>query len=243
MLTFVCSPFDTGDRCAIGTENLVVKKMGLFATVFARADGTETYYFNSQLFNMFITNWRRSDKTAETVSLQVAWRTPVEKLQALEDAMNDWLQHEENRWFQPSTSVVYQNISYQRYLEVTLGVSHNGNWQDWGLRLTRKTVFYAAVQHFCRQLGIKTYNNVQPVRWVREGDPSSWDAAYANESPALGSLEMPGSPMMEAQPAGGDRYAAPSANEGALAGAATTGGSEEVRGGVAAKSSPHSKKA
>lgn len=35
-------------------ENLVVKKMGLFATVFTRADGTETYYFNSQLFNMFM---------------------------------------------------------------------------------------------------------------------------------------------------------------------------------------------
>lgn len=35
-------------------ENLVVKKMGLFATVFTRADGTQTYYFNSQLFNMFM---------------------------------------------------------------------------------------------------------------------------------------------------------------------------------------------
>jgi hypothetical protein len=31
-----------------------VKKMGLFATVFQRADGTETYYFNSQLFTMFM---------------------------------------------------------------------------------------------------------------------------------------------------------------------------------------------
>ena len=100
-------------------------------------------------------------------------------------------------------------------------------------------MFYAAVQHFCRQLGIKTYNNVQPVRWVREGDPSSWDAAYADESPVPGSLEMPGSPMMEAQPGGGDRYAAPSGNEGAIGGAATIGGTEEVSGGVAAKSSPH----
>lgn len=38
----------------IADENLVVKKMGLFATVFTRADGTETYYSNSQLFNMFM---------------------------------------------------------------------------------------------------------------------------------------------------------------------------------------------
>ena len=35
-------------------ENLVVKKVGLFATVFQRYDGTETYYFNSQLFTKFV---------------------------------------------------------------------------------------------------------------------------------------------------------------------------------------------
>jgi len=35
-------------------ENLVVKKVGLFATVFSRADGTESYYFNSQLFSKFM---------------------------------------------------------------------------------------------------------------------------------------------------------------------------------------------
>jgi len=35
-------------------ENLVVKKVGLFATVFSRYDGTETYYFNSQLFAKFM---------------------------------------------------------------------------------------------------------------------------------------------------------------------------------------------
>ena len=50
----LCSPFDTGDRCFIDDENLVVKKMGLFATIFTRADGTETYYFNSMLFNKFM---------------------------------------------------------------------------------------------------------------------------------------------------------------------------------------------
>ncbi len=55
------SPFDTGDRCFIDGENLVVKKMGLFATTFIRADGTQVYYFNSQLFVKFISNIRRSD--------------------------------------------------------------------------------------------------------------------------------------------------------------------------------------
>lgn len=40
--------------------------------------------------------------------------------------MNAWLATEENRWFDPSTSVTLQKISFQRHLEVTMGISHNG---------------------------------------------------------------------------------------------------------------------
>jgi hypothetical protein len=141
-------------------ENLVVKKMGLFAvggpytcpsrsvtcclqTTFMRADGTETYYFNSQLFTKFITNVRRSgvnyssydtyyslliffQKMFENLTVQVAWRTPLEKLDQLEKCMNDWLATEENRWFEPNTAVTLQKIDYQRCLEFTMAIGHNG---------------------------------------------------------------------------------------------------------------------
>jgi len=188
MFIFVTHPFDTGDRCFIGTENLVVKKMGLFATVFQRADGTETYYFNSQLFNMFINNARRSDKTFESLTMQVSWRTPLEKLDELVTAMNEWLQTEENRWFEPSTSLVLQHIDFQRYLECTMAIGHNGNWQDWGLRLTRKTAFHAAVQYYCRQLGITFHESTIPVvyadRDTQQYEPSlQFNDAASNPSP------------------------------------------------------------
>ncbi|CDO74550.1 hypothetical protein BN946_scf184632.g7 [Trametes cinnabarina] len=166
MFLFVTHPFDTGDRCFIddlSDENLVVKKMGLFATIFTRADGTETYYFNSMLFNKFITNVRRSDKTAENLTLQVAWRTPMEKLDQLEKCLCKWLETEENRWFQPSTSVTLQHIDYQRYLEVTIGIPYNSNWQDWGLKLAKKTAFCAAVNYYTRRLGIVTYKSPLPI--------------------------------------------------------------------------------
>ncbi|PFH52860.1 hypothetical protein AMATHDRAFT_139083 [Amanita thiersii Skay4041] len=170
MFLFVTHPFDTGDRCFIDNENLVVKKMGLFATVFARADGTETYYFNSQLFNKFITNVRRSGNTFENLTMQVTWRTPLEKLDELERRLNRWLSTEENRWFEPSTSIMIQHIMYQRYMEITISIGHNGNWQDWGLRLTRKTAFHAAVQYYCRQLGIVGYEAPLPIVY---GDPNT----------------------------------------------------------------------
>jgi hypothetical protein len=44
--------FEAADE--VTDESLVVKQMGLFATVFTRADDTETYGFNNQLFNMFM---------------------------------------------------------------------------------------------------------------------------------------------------------------------------------------------
>ncbi|KAJ7477111.1 Mechanosensitive ion channel-domain-containing protein [Mycena galericulata] len=169
MFLFVTHPFDTGDRCFIDDEIMVVKKMGLFATVFTRWDGTESYYFNSQLATKFITNVRRSGKMFESLTMQVAWRTPLAKLDALETAINTWLSTEQNRWFVPSTGVTLQHIDFQRYLEFTMAIGHNGTWQDWSLRLARKTAFHAAVQYHCRELGIVCYNSPQPIVW---GDPN-----------------------------------------------------------------------
>lgn len=118
--------------------------------------------------------------------MKVAWNTPMEKLVALEGCMNEWLQTEEHRWFEPSTSITFQHIHYQRHLEFTMGIGHNGyvplsssasgngvtlrgivcfysTWQDWGLRLARKTAFSAAAQYFSRQLGITAAESPIPV--------------------------------------------------------------------------------
>ncbi|KAI0260914.1 Mechanosensitive ion channel-domain-containing protein [Gloeopeniophorella convolvens] len=213
MFLFVTHPFDTGDRCFIDEENMVVKKMGLFATVFARSDGTETYYFNSQLFQKFITNCRRSDKTSETLSMQVAWRTPFEKLDALEKCMNEWLARDENRWYVPSTSVTLQHIKYQRHLEITIGIAHNGNWQDWGLRNARRTAFHAAVQYYCRQLGIAAAQSPMPLVW---SDADAVLPAFAGNG--AGAVDVPPSPSLAAVDGQPGQEAAPGPVEGATQG-------------------------
>ncbi|EJD01268.1 uncharacterized protein FOMMEDRAFT_110956 [Fomitiporia mediterranea MF3/22] len=179
MFLFVTHPYDTGDRCFIDEENLVVKKMGLFATVFTRADGTETYYFNSQLFAKFITNARRSDKSTELCTLFIDWRTSLDKLDALEKSLNDWLETEENRMYDPSTSIAIQEIEFMRYMKVTIGIPHNSNWQDWGLRNTRKTAFYAAATYYCRQLDITYYLSPMPLTWAGANE-----GGFAPASPA-----------------------------------------------------------
>ncbi|EIN10820.1 hypothetical protein PUNSTDRAFT_65245 [Punctularia strigosozonata HHB-11173 SS5] len=206
MFLFVTHPFDTGDRCFIDDENLVVKKMGLFATVFTRADGSETYYFNSLLFTKFITNLRRSGNTFENLTMQVAWNTPMWKLDALEKEINEWLETEENRWFVPNTSITPQKIENQRYLEVTIGIGHNGTWQDWGLRMARKTAFHAAVQHYCKQLGITCYDSAKPIVWA-----DTDNASYALQTPpAVGNDTSPGA----VPPSPGSRNGAGAGGEG-----------------------------
>jgi hypothetical protein len=136
--------------------------------VFTRSDGTETYYFNSQLFSKFIVNCRRSAKTAEGMTIQVAWRTPLAKLDELAACMNQWLETEPNRWFTPPTSVTLSKIEHQRFLECTIGIGHNGNWQDWGLRMARRTAFHAAVNYYCNQLGITLAEAPLPLVWADE---------------------------------------------------------------------------
>lgn len=201
MFLFVTHPYDTGDRVFIGTENLVVKKVGLFATVFQRSDGTETYYFNSQLFNVFITNARRSDCTTENMTMEVGWKTPLEKLDALEKCINDWLATEENRWFRPDTGVTLQHIVYQRYLTLTIGIPHNANWQDWGMRNTRRTAFQAAVQYYCRQLGITGHEAPMPVVF-QEADAGQVADSAALAKDGESNLDVPPTPGSPFSPEG-----------------------------------------
>jgi hypothetical protein len=58
--------------------------------------------------------------------MQVAWKTPLSKLDELAKCMNEWLATEENRWYEPSTGVTLQKIENQQFLEVTMGIGHNG---------------------------------------------------------------------------------------------------------------------
>ena len=146
----------------------------------------------------------------ENLTMQVAWRTPMEKLDALEKCVNEWLQTEENRWFEPSTSITFQTIDYQRHLVITMAFGHNGytpslvllmsninisphsTWQDWGLRCARKTAFHTAVQYYCRELGIEAYEAPRPVEYA-----DSDTQKYMPSSPVTESYDGPLSPGAE----------------------------------------------
>ncbi|KAG6833603.1 hypothetical protein H0H87_004230 [Tephrocybe sp. NHM501043] len=106
MFLFVTHPYDTGDRCFIDQEILVVKKVGLFATVFARSDGSETYYFNSQLFTKFITNVRRSGD----------WDLRNKRKTAFHMAVNYYCRQLDITFYESTIPIVYADPQTNRYL-------------------------------------------------------------------------------------------------------------------------------
>lgn len=170
---FVTHPFDSGDRVNfMGPEGepivVTVKQMSLLCSVFVQWDNTELYVANSLLSGLWIGNYRRSVDQAEGATLEVAFDTPQEKLDAVEEDMTHWLSTEPRRMFQPSTSVVPLQYNYMRSIEVALGMTHRRNWQDWGARWTSRTAFIAAALFYCRKHGIRYFEAGLPVLYEPE---------------------------------------------------------------------------
>ncbi|CED83793.1 Predicted mechanosensitive ion channel [Phaffia rhodozyma] len=167
---FVTHPFDTGDRVFIGTENMIVKKMGIFSTQFTRSDGTEAYYYNSVLFGLNILNVRRSGSMFENMTVQVGWNTTNEQIDALEKSICNWLSTDDKRDFAPSTAIMYQSINFQRNIELTIGIPHMANWQDWGAKNARRTRFHAAVKFYMEHHDITCTNSPQPITFIKSSE-------------------------------------------------------------------------
>lgn len=167
ILVFCTHPYDTGDRIIMDNDGveevLTVKQMGLLVTVFVRWDGTEWFAPNALLGQKFIINLRRSNNQFENATVQFGWSTPLEKIDALEEKLNYWLQTDEQRRFEPGTAAVIQKLVNQQYLEITFGMLHRENWQDWGGRWNRRTAFHAAINYYSRELGIQFYGSEQPI--------------------------------------------------------------------------------
>ncbi|OAV99069.1 hypothetical protein PTTG_02396 [Puccinia triticina 1-1 BBBD Race 1] len=184
IMVFCTHPYDTGDRVIMDNDGvdevLVVKRMGLLVTVFLRWDGTEWFAPNSLLGQKFIINLRRSSNQFENATVQFGWETPLEKLDALEEKMNLWLQTDEQRRFEPGTACVIQSLVNQQYMEITLGMTHRENWQDWGGRWNRRTAFHAALNHYSRELGISFFNPEQPVHLA---NPAAFKEHLLNPAP------------------------------------------------------------
>ncbi|KDN43438.1 hypothetical protein K437DRAFT_248471 [Tilletiaria anomala UBC 951] len=182
---FVTHPFDTGDRIAITKESttvvMAVKRMSLLSSEFTLADNTDMYVANSVLASIMITNYRRSGYQWESVAIQVAFDTPLQKLDAVEADMIHWLSTEPERMFEPTTAIVPQKINYMRSIECTVGMTHRRTWQDWGMRWYCRNAFVAALCYYMKKHGIRYAQPNQPIIYWCD-DAAQLPPSYDNSS-------------------------------------------------------------
>jgi hypothetical protein len=171
---FVTHPFDTGDRISVNGDVMVVQKMNLLSCQFLLWDNTQIYMSNPMLSQLFITNYRRSGYQWECVTVQVAFDTPWDNLDAVQADLIHWLQTEPERMFEPSTAIVPQTIDYMRSMTVTIGMTHRASYQDWGARYYRRNAFFSAVCYYMRKHGVRYTNSNQPIFYA---DPPSYNVS------------------------------------------------------------------
>ncbi|PWN30201.1 hypothetical protein BDZ90DRAFT_229222 [Jaminaea rosea] len=163
---FVTHPMDTGDRIQLGDAVMCVKKMSLLSSEFTLADGTDMYVANAVLANMMIVNFRRSGYQWENFLIQVDLSTSLDQLDAVERDMCHWLQTEPDRMFEPSTALVPQAITNMRSWEISCGMTHRANYQDWGARFHRKNAFGAALTYYLKKHNVRFVQPTQPIVYL-----------------------------------------------------------------------------
>ncbi|KAJ9074454.1 hypothetical protein DSO57_1006104 [Entomophthora muscae] len=151
---FVMHPYDAGDRVYIATDNLLVMKVGLLGTTFTHVNGQVTYIPHSILKQKIIFNIRRSLHQSEQIDFQIDFSTPKEKIVALKERVNKYLDAEESREFHGDPLMALIEIVDSNKLKMFFWLEHKGNWQDGGRRWARRTRFMLALREICRDLDL-----------------------------------------------------------------------------------------
>ncbi|WFD45043.1 hypothetical protein MPSI1_003720 [Malassezia psittaci] len=174
---FVSHPFDSGDLIQLNDSVYVVKRLSLLSTQLATTEAMDLYISNMQLATSNIINYRRSQHQYEETTIQVAFDTPWEKLDAVQADLNHWIENDaEHRFVYPSV-IRPQKYYYMRTMECTVGMTHAHNWQDWGNRLHRKVAFMAALLYYLRKHGILYEDGMQSAQTWDE----DWRTKYAQD--------------------------------------------------------------
>jgi small-conductance mechanosensitive channel len=181
----VIHPFDVGDRVYIpltttgplvpvgegSLDNLIVVEMHVLSTIFERWDGIRVYVQNHILATKAIFNVRRSGPTRDYFRLQVAFDTPIERINILRKRLEAFVTREASDYGEYSLiSIEYLENCNKLGLQVI--ILHRNNWQDMEAQLARRTKALMFLRSTLDELGINYSLPVQRVQLVGNVQPS-----------------------------------------------------------------------
>ncbi|ORX71645.1 hypothetical protein DL89DRAFT_205933, partial [Linderina pennispora] len=162
---FQVHAYDVGDVVVIAAETMTVSKIRLLSTVFFKGDGTYTVYPNNQLATQKIQNMRRSKPQSESIVVAFDFHTPQEKLNALQDRMNEYVD-EHPRDFSGPIGFTLDLLENVNRIQLGIGLNYKSNFQD-GRRFGIKNSFAFALRQAICDLDLRYSNTLQPVAMVQ----------------------------------------------------------------------------
>lgn len=190
---FAMHPYDAGDRVVINKEIMNVNRIGLLGTEFTHSNGQIIYLPHSVLKTAYVYNMRRATNQAEQIDFEMAFDTPIEKINALRDKINNYLKHEESRDFHADPTIALYGMSNANIMKWFVWLEHKSNWQEGGKRWIRTTRFTLALRRFFHELDITYSMPPTPVTYSYHNNGSATTIAEHHQTstappPALGVL-------------------------------------------------------
>ena len=195
IFVFVKHPFDVGDRVTIygntGSmmrgDDYFVKEISLLYTEFKKMEGHVVQAPNSYLNTLFILNMRRSGGLAEAVPLTIKFGTTLEQIDELRSRLLEFVKAEK-REYQGNILTEIREVIEAYSIRLNVVFFYKSNWQNEGLRLSRRNKFICAMMVSMQEIGI-------------EG-PKMRDAGQKEETPFY--VQYPPARHMESNTNSGD---------------------------------------
>ncbi|XP_073139276.1 mechanosensitive ion channel protein 10-like isoform X2 [Henckelia pumila] len=165
IFVFVMHPFDVGDRCVIDGVQMIVEEMNILTTVFLKFDKEKIFYPNSVLATKPISNFYRSPDMSDQLEFSIDFRTPVEKIGALKDKMQRYIEKNPQLWY-PNHSVIVKEIENVNKLKMALIFNHTMNFQEFGEKNKRKSELVLEMKRIFEELAIGYYLLPQEVHLI-----------------------------------------------------------------------------
>ncbi|BGP19258.1 hypothetical protein JCM10213_008223 [Rhodosporidiobolus nylandii] len=150
---FIKHAYDVGDRVEIDGVAYIVLEMHLLSTIFKKIDGTVTQAPHSLLNTKFVLNYRRSGPIFESVTWDVDFSTPFEKIEALRSRMIEFLQ-QERRDFIPALDISVTDFPAQGKMTLSAPINFKSNFQNGALKTQRRNKWMCALKVAMAELQI-----------------------------------------------------------------------------------------
>lgn len=162
IFVFIKHPFDVGDRVSIygntgalgRGDDYFVKEISLLYTEFKKMEGHVVQAPNSYLNTLFILNMRRSGGLAEAVPITIKFGTTLDQIEGLRNHLLEFVK-QEKREYQGNILTELREVVEAHSLTLNVVFFYKSNWQNEGLRLSRRNKFICALMVTLQELGIE----------------------------------------------------------------------------------------